>query len=84
MDERHESRRRTSGLRDLLQVSLAVAALVWLAAATDVFEGIRHSPSAEDEIIVAVLGASVGVSYLALRRWRSEPTSVSTSPSPHA
>ena len=72
MDERHESRRRTSGLRDLLQVSLAVAALVWLAAATDVFEGIRHSPSAEDEIVVAFVGVSLGVSYLALRHWRDE------------
>jgi len=77
MDDRnHTSRsRRTGALRDLLLISLAVVALLWLAGATDAANLLpkwlhRRFPGREDEILVGLILAAVGVGIFAITRWR--------------
>ncbi len=70
-------RDRGGGLWDLLWISLVVAALVGAGSGLGLLERIvgtahRRLGSAEDEVVVGVLLAAVGLAVLATRRWRLE------------
>jgi PAS domain S-box-containing protein len=65
--------RRTRGLWDLVVILLAVFALLWVAAATDVLEnGLdwlhNRASSSEDELFLGLLLAATGFAVFAARR----------------
>ncbi len=64
-------------LRDLLVISLPIVVLLWVGAATNLFEAARrwlriHVPGAHDEILFGILFAALGLSLFAFLRWRVE------------
>ena len=76
MDDRDQTprKRRTGALRDLLVISLATAALLWLLAVTGTTELLhrqlhREFPGQTDEILVGLALAAVGFGIFALTRW---------------
>jgi PAS domain S-box-containing protein len=69
-------RRGRVALRDLLLISLALAGLLWLGAATDAYHGtvewlVDHFRSASDEILVGLILASVGLALFSFLQWRT-------------
>jgi PAS domain S-box-containing protein len=76
MNEPEQPRRSWHALRDLLVISLALVAVFWVGAATNLFEGAHtwlaeHAPGKDDEIVFGLALACLGLGLLGARLWRT-------------
>jgi len=72
-----EPRRNAMALRDLLWILLGILVLLWIGAATHLFEGMLEwyhdeIPEADDEIVIGLVLAALGLALFAARRWQVE------------